>query len=313
MDTGVIIHQMLILFIIMATGYLLNKVHILGPHIDGGITRFIIYCTMPATILASVVSREGNNDVRLALLCIIAAACMYIILPIIAWILARLMRVPKHIRGIYQFMMIFGNVGFMGFPIIVDVFGEEYLVYCSIFNIFFNLLAFSYGVYLIAGDEVEGKSGKEDYKFSWKSLLTPGISGAVLALVLYFLNVSFPDVIAGPIESIGSITSPLAMLIIGSTLANMDLREAFNDIRVYILIAVRFVLLPLAIFPLLKLVIPDEFVLQLTMFMLVMPVGNMSVLYAKEYGSDESLAAKSIFISTLLSIVTVPLMVYVCF
>lgn len=318
MDAGVIIHQMSILFIIMAVGYVLNKVHILGPQIDAGLTRFVLYCTMPATILGSVVSQNGTRDVSVAVKCIISAACMYAVLPFVAMLLVRIMRIDKKVRGIFQFMMIFGNVGFMGFPIIADVYGPEYVVYCSIFNIFFNILAFSYGVMIVSKDEVPGSNGSEGkqtgaHAFSWKVFLTPGISGAVLALIIYFLDIQFPDIVASPIKTIGDLTSPLAMLIIGSTMANMNIKEAFNDIRVYILVAVRFVAFPLLMFPILKAVINHEFVLQLTMIMLVMPVANSSVLYAKEYGSDEKLAAKSIFLSTLLAIVTVPLMVAVCF
>lgn len=321
MDINVIIHQMIILFILIALGYLLNKVHILGPKIDKGITGLILYCTMPAMILGAVVTNENEHDVKLAIGCLIVAACMYIILPIIAFFLVRIMRVKPGLRGIYQFMIIFGNVGFMGFPIIAALFGEESVVYGSIFNIFFNLLVYSYGIIIVMKDKEEGADKNEadsnetaeKFHFTWTKLLTPGISVAVLALIIFFVDIDFPDVIVSPIASLGNITSPLAMLIIGSTLANMNIKEVFNDVRVYIFVAIRFFVLPLVLFPILNLVIKDSFLLQLTMIMLLMPVANTTVLYAKQYGSDENLAAKSIFISTLLSIVTIPLVAYICF
>lgn len=322
MDINVIIHQMIILFILMGLGYLLNKVHILGPKIDKGITGLILYCTMPAMILGAVLTQEDERDVKLAVSCLIAAAVMYMVLPFIAKLLVWLLRVKPGSKGIYEFMIIFGNVGFMGFPIIAALFGQESVVYGSIFNIFFNLLVYSYGIIIVMKDleerqKTEGGNAAaapvEKFHFSWKKLLTPGISVAVLALIIFFLDIEFPDVIVSPVASLGNITSPLAMLIIGSTLANMDIREVFNDVRVYVFVAVRFFLLPLVLFPVLKLIIHDSFLLQLTVIMLLMPVANTSVLYAKQYGSDENLAAKSIFISTLLSIVTIPLVAYICF
>lgn len=322
MDINVIIHQMIILFILMGLGYLLNKVHILGPKIDKGITGLILYCTMPAMILGAVLTQEDERDVKLAVSCLIAAAVMYMVLPFIAKLLVWILRVKPGSKGIYEFMIIFGNVGFMGFPIIAALFGQESVVYGSIFNIFFNLLVYSYGIIIVMKDLEERQKTEggndvaapvEKFHFSWKKLLTPGISVAVLALIIFFLDIEFPDVIVSPVASLGNITSPLAMLIIGSTLANMDIREVFNDVRVYVFVAVRFFLLPLVLFPVLKLIIHDSFLLQLTVIMLLMPVANTSVLYAKQYGSDENLAAKSIFISTLLSIVTIPLVAYICF
>lgn len=322
MDINVIIHQMIILFILMGLGYLLNKVHILGPKIDKGITGLILYCTMPAMILGAVLTQEDERDVKLAVSCLIAAAVMYMVLPFIAKLLVWILRVKPGSKGIYEFMIIFGNVGFMGFPIIAALFGQESVVYGSIFNIFFNLLVYSYGIIIVMKDleerqKTEGGNDAaapvEKFHFSWKKLLTPGISVAVLALIIFFLDIELPDVIVSPVASLGNITSPLAMLIIGSTLANMDIREVFNDVRVYVFVAVRFFLLPLVLFPVLKLIIHDSFLLQLTVIMLLMPVANTSVLYAKQYGSDENLAAKSIFISTLLSIVTIPLVAYICF
>lgn len=322
MDINVIIHQMIILFILMGLGYLLNKVHILGPKIDKGITGLILYCTMPAMILGAVLTQEDERDVKLAVSCLIAAAVMYMVLPFIAKLLVWILRVKPGSKGIYEFMIIFGNVGFMGFPIIAALFGQESVVYGSIFNIFFNLLVYSYGIIIVMKDLEERQKTEggndvaapvEKFHFSWKKLLTPGISVAVLALIIFFLDIELPDVIVSPVASLGNITSPLAMLIIGSTLANMDIREVFNDVRVYVFVAVRFFLLPLVLFPVLKLIIHDSFLLQLTVIMLLMPVANTSVLYAKQYGSDENLAAKSIFISTLLSIVTIPLVAYICF
>ena len=310
MEINVIINQLIILFLLIGIGFILRKAKIMGDAIDSGITRLIIYCTMPAMVLNSVLSRVGERDVTLVIKFIVIAIAMYTVLPIIAFIIAKVLRIPGNIKGIYQYLIIFANVGFMGFPRIGAIFGPDSILYAGIFNMFFNLLAYSYGVLIVAKD-----SAKEDVKFNlnWKTFLSPGISVSVLALILFFINASVPSIIGEVVAYVGNVTTPLAMMIIGSTLAKMNPKEVFADLRVYVVVLVRSIALPLLLFPLLKLLIKDDFALQVTFIMLAMPAASTSVLYAKEYGSDEKFAARCVFVSTLFSILTIPLLLLICF
>ena len=309
MQIDVIINQLVILFILIGVGYILRKTKIMGDAIDSGITKLIIYCTMPAMVLNSVISRTGEKDVSLVIELIIIAFAMYTILPLIAFVITKLLRIDKSIQGIYQYLLIFANVGFMGFPLVSAIFGPDSILYAGIFNMFFNLLAYSYGVIIVSNDSASEGAG---FKFNAKTLLTPGISVSVLALVLFFLDVRVPSMIGEAVNYVGSVTTPLAMMIIGSTLAKMNPKEVFTDIRVYVYVIVRSILIPLAFFPLIKF-IKDTFSLQITFIMLAMPAASTSVLYAKEYGSDESFAARCVFLSTLLSVLTIPLLLIICF
>ncbi|MCW5336067.1 AEC family transporter, partial [Pseudomonas aeruginosa] len=108
------------------------------------------------------------------------------------------------------------------------------------------------------------------------------------------------------------LTTPLAMLLMGATLAAMNVKEIFNDWRVYPYAVIKQLGLPLLMWPLLKWVIKDPFILGITFLLAAMPVANMSVLFATEYHRDEKLAAKNVFITTLLSIITVPMVIYIC-
>ena len=310
MEINVIVNQLIILFLLIGLGYGLRKAKIMGDTLDSGITKLIIYCSMPAMVLGAVISRTGEKDVALVIKFIIYAIGMYTILPLIALIIPKLLRVKKNIRGIYQYLIIFANVGFMGFPLIRAIFGNDAILYASIFNMFFNVLAYSYGVVIVSKDS-EKENTKS--KFNPKILLSPGISLSLLALVLFFLDIKIPSMIGEAVNYVGSITTPLAMMIIGSTLAKMNPREVFTDLRVYVYVLVRSILIPLALFPLMKLLIPDSFALQMTFIMLAMPAASTSVLYAKEYGSDESFAARCVFLSTLLSVLTIPLLLIICF
>ncbi|MBP5198700.1 MAG: AEC family transporter [Lachnospiraceae bacterium] len=307
MDISIIINQMLILFIIMGVGYLLNKTHILGRHIDGYLTKFIIHCTMPAMVLASVLGKEGGADKTKVLEFLLISVVMYLLLPLLAAAIIHILPFKSN-KGLYQFMIIFGNVGFMGFPLINALFGETAILYAGVFNMIFNFMAYSYGIIIVANDN---KESNKDVKLSAKLILSPGILAAVLALVIYFAGLKFPDVINSPVSMIGNITSPLAMLIIGSTLANMDLKDVFTDLKVYSFCILRGLVLPAIYMGLIMLFIKDEYLAEFTFIMALMPVANTSVLYAKEYNSDESLAAKCVFISTVLSIITIPLWAFI--
>ena len=181
MEINVIVNQLVILFLLICLGYGLRKAKIMGDTLDSGITKLIIYCTMPAMVLNSVISRTGEKDVSLVIELIIIAFAMYTILPLIAFVITKLLRIDKSIQGIYQYLLIFANVGFMGFPLVSAIFGPDSILYAGIFNMFFNLLAYSYGVIIVSNDSASEGAG---FKLNVKTLLTPGISVSVLALVV---------------------------------------------------------------------------------------------------------------------------------
>ena len=126
------------------------------------------------------------------------------------------------------------------------------------------------------------------------------------------MNIPFPQDIRAVVSSVGGITTPLAMILIGATLATMELKSIFSDWHVYFYSLVKQVFVPLLLWPVLKLCISDEFILSVVYILILMPVANTSVLFATEYGGDEKLAAKTVFITTVMSIVTVPLLLMIC-
>lgn len=306
MDISIIFSQLLILFIIMALGYLLNKIGLMTKTFNAQLTKLILNVTTPALILDSVLGEDTTLSGKTVLITFIVGAGMYLILPVFAKLITLLLRTPKEQRGIYDFISIYANVGFMGFPLVAAILGPDALLLTAIFNIVFNLSVYSVGIMIIC----QNSDRKE--RFSPKKIFTPGILFSILAVFLYLFHVSFPQTICTVIKNVGSLTSTLAMLVIGSTLATMSLKDMFTDVRVYAHMIVRQLLLPLLCWPLMKLLIHDNLLLTVTFIMLIMPVGNTSVLFATEYGQDQTLAAKSVFITTVCCIITIPLLVMIC-
>ena len=203
-----------------------------------------------------------------------------------------------------MFMMMFPNVGFMGFPLMQAIFGNESILSTAVINMGFNLSLFTLGVWVMSYDQ------KEKRKFHIKNLLSPGVIASLAALVIYVLNVSFPQVVSNPISLIGDMTTPLAMLIIGATLSQYKMKDVFLDLKVYLFVLIIDLVIPILFSPLIKMFINDVMIQGIALIILAMPVANGAVLFAKKYNQDEFLAAKTVFISTLMSIMTIPILVY---
>ena len=303
MDIFVILMQMIQLFMVMALGYFLFKVRLFDVDLNKKLTTFLLTVTTPAMILSSVLSTTEYQSLGNILFVFLVGIIVYIALPIIGFILVKAMRIPLKQQGLYIFMTVFSNIGFMGFPVMKSIFGNDAVFYTAIFNMIFNLC-----VYTIGPMRMRYGTQQETH-MELKNLLSPGVIASLIALVLYFTRLSVPAVISSTITMIGDITTPVAMLIIGSTLANIPLKEVFSEFRIYPYTLIKQVIIPILSYPVLSFFIKDSLILGITLIMISMPVANSAVLFATEYDGDVSLAAKNIFMTTLLSVVTIPLIV----
>lgn len=306
MQISVIINQLLILFLMILLGYILHKVHIMTAEFNKQLTRLMLNVTLPALILSSVMDDETTLPTRTVFITFLVAIVIYFILPLVAKLIAIIIRAPKEQSGIYEFAGIYGNVGFMGFPLISSILGADAMLLTAIFNIIFNLSAYTMGVIIIT----KGSGHKEE--ISLKKLLDPGILLSVSAIFVYLLHIPFPQPIVSVTTSIGSMTSPLAMMMIGATLATMPAKEMVNEMRTYLFLLLRQILFPLICWPVLRFFIHDTLLLTVTFIMLIVPVANTSVLFATNYDLDTKLAAKCVFITTLFCVVTIPMMLIIC-
>jgi len=303
MDIQVILMQMIQLFMVMALGYLLFKIHIFDLEFNKKLTTFLLTVTTPALIISSVLSTTEYQSLHNILFVFLIGFLIYIIFPIIGFLLVKVMKIPKAQQGLYIFMTVFSNIGFMGFPVMKSIFGNDAVFYTAIFNMIFNLFVYSVGPMMMS------YGTDQEIHLNLKNILSPGVIASFVALVLYFTRLSVPDVISSTMTMIGDITTPMAMLIIGSTLANMPLKEVFSEVRVYPYTLIKQVVIPIIAYPILRFFIHDPLILGVTLIMISMPVANSAVLFATEYDGDISLAAKTVFMTTLLSVGTIPLIV----
>lgn len=305
MDLSAILNQMVVLFCAMALGYVVCKARVINAAFNQTLSKLILNLCMPGMILASVmnVPRQLSNTEVWVLLGISFGLHLFFIL--VALAIPRLFRLNRSTGNLYRFLLIFSNVAFMGFPVVSAIFGPDAVFYASIFNIPFNLLAFTLGVYLVAGKGVK-LSPK-------KLLLSPGILVSVAALVIYLFDIPFPAFVKDTADLLGQITTPGAMLVIGSTLATIPLKKAFTQWKLYPLLLLKLLVLPVAVWLLLRPWLHNELMLGVTVVIAAMPSATNCTLFCNEYGGDAELASIGVFLSTLASVVTIPLLLYALF
>ena len=298
----IMLRQMAILFIIMMIGLLANKIGILTKEVSKKISGLVVNVTNPCFIVSSVLNgTESINGSNLVTMAIIAVA-MYACLMLLSIFVTSILCIPLTSRGTYKAMLVFGNIGFMGFPIVSGLYGNEALLYAAVFMLPYNVLIYSYGVRVI-------KSEQEDNDgFSLKNVINPGVIAAVVAIILYLTGLRMPYIVSEPIKMVSNITAPLSMMVIGASFASVKLKELFCDYKLIIFSVVKLMLIPIVGVVIVKLFVEDSCMQGIVLVMLGTPVGSMVPMLASEYGGDCELSSRGVAVSSILSIATLSIL-----
>lgn len=295
------------LFVIMVIGYIAAKKEKIDEQINKGLSYIVCNIALPALIISSVLGVDYNGGTKQVFIYLLGGILFYLAMPIIAIVLCKLMRFPADSKATFQLMLIFSNCSFMGYPVLESFLGKEAIFVSSIFNLPFNLIIYSYGLYLIT------KDSKEQNGFKWKNLLSPGSIASVLAIIIYIAHIEVPDVIALCCSSLGGITTPLSMIVLGVSLAKIPLKEAFSDFSVYRMTLCRLIILPLLVFGVATLMSADKLLIGVATGTAAMPVASMCVMLSTLYNGNQKEASIGVFISTLCSMVTIPVLITILF
>lgn len=293
--------QMIVLFLILAIGYVAGKTKVMTIEGNKSLSLLVNNIANPCSILYSALCTEHalSNSEVIALIGI--AVAMYVLLIACAQLTPRLLKVSKDQTGQYKFMMIFSNVGYMGIPVVAAIFGQEAVICVSIFIMVFYVFIYTYGVYLICGRE-------HDNSFQWKSLLSPMVVSSLVGIICYLCNIRVTGVLEDSIDMVRGITTPCAMLIIGCALSSVCLKTVFINWRLYVVAVLKLLVIPSAAYMLLKPVITNPIILGVMVTLMAMPVASNFTMLSAQYDRDQKLAASSVFITTLLSVLSIPIL-----
>ncbi len=307
MDSGFtsILSQMVILFFVIAIGYIAKKTKVMDEAIDKGLSKLILNTALPAMILGSVLTADELPSAGDILLTMGLSVLSFAIITALALLVTKALGVHDGHKGVFRFMLTFGNVGFIGFPVLTAIFGPSSLIYGSIFNLPFNFLVFTMGVWFIAQDS--GRGAK--VKMGLKTFLTPANVACLVAIVLTLMNVHSVPIIGDAAETLGSFTTPGALLIIGSSLANMPVPKLVGGPRLWIASLVRLVISPLLVWALFRIMPIDPTLVDIMVVLCAMPVATNGTMLCYQYGGDSRTMAQGTFVTTVFSIVSIPILV----
>ena len=296
---------MVVLFLIMGLGYTAGKTKVMTIETNKYFSRLLNCITNPCNILYSALCTEHVLSNREVFTIMGLSAGTYLVLILIAQLVPLLLRVPQEQKGQYKFMMIFSNIGYMGIPVVSAIYGPEAIFEVAIFIMIFNIVLYTYGITLIRSDG--------GHKFQIRNLMTPMIFSTTIALICYLCNVRAPQVIAKTLDTVRVITTPLAMMIIGCALSSVPVKSVFSNWRLYLVAALKLLVLPILAYFVLRPIITNELVLGVMVTSVGMPIASNFTILSAQYDRDQKLASTSVFVTTLLSVATIPLLMRLLF
>lgn len=374
----VMLQQMIVMFLIMAVGYLCYRKQILTEEVSRKVSAIVVNVANPCMILSSALTDQQMQGKELVQTLAIVVM-MYVFLLVMAQLLPRILCIQKESRGAYAAMTVFANIGFMGFPVLAAMYGNGALLYGAVFQIPFNILIYTYGVAVLTRKpgacakteqdvnaevdvkteqdvkaepdvnaevdvkaeldvkaEPNGKTGErqdaqgitaavngkseniengseQQGKLQGtveivKKIFNIGVIACITAMLLYFLQTPVPSFLQAFITNLGNLTAPLSMMIIGSSLAQMPLKELFLDKKLLLFSLVKLLLLPAVWMIMVNRVAEQEILRGVCLVMMATPAGSMTAMLAQQYGGDYETASRGVALTTVLSVITMPLL-----
>lgn len=296
------------LFLLIAVGYGVVKFHILPVSSTKLLSNLLMKITLPATVFISLVRPFDPTFIGEGILIIVLGTALFAIYGLFSLLAVRLFHVAPGRRGVWIFSSMFSNNGFMGFPIALALFQEEGLALAVFLGIPFNLLAYTLGAKLMCmGHETDSSSAASTT--SWRSILLTGVNCAtVLGLIFYAAQISVPNIISAPLTHLSNITTPLSMLVTGMNLTESKVGDLLRNRDVFSVSFMRLIFLPLLTWGILEaLPISNSLVIGVTLIIMAMPSPAITTILAESYHADKEFAAQSVFLSSLLCLISIPL------
>ncbi len=293
-------NSLLELFLLVALGFSLRKWNLVGNKTVNELTDILLTVILPFSVVASgneSCSEEMMTNVGLSFLIV---SLYYILAFIISFLAFKPFAGNKETRASSINMAVFANTGFIGIPLSQIMYGQEGMIYAVIYNLIYNVFLFTFGVRLF--------DGKSSIKESLKGIFLDPLSiSSILAIALFFSPVKLPAPVYSFFSTVGNMSSPLSMMIIGAWLVGVDFRNIMRRPMGYYVSLVRLVVLPLLVYFVLSFFDLDSVLKNSVVLVSALPIGSLNVIFAEKYGHDVSFVNETMMLSLCLSLITIPL------
>ena len=296
-----ILSSLAMIFIMIIPGIFFRKRNILTVEQNGAVNSIVVNLTWPCLVIDAMQIEFSVQTLRDTGYILIACLAIFAVLLLFSIPVIRLMRLTKTKQYLTMFMLLFGNTGFIGIPVIKALYGTEALFFAAIVEFINDILLFTVGVLLIQ------MSAGADPRINLKELVSPGLVGVIIGLVLFLMDFRLPSVLGGSIEMIGNATTPLTMFSIGFQLVGIRLKEILNDWQVYGVLFVKLLIVPCIALMMIRLWAGEFTLLEKVLVLsFAMPVASVSAIFSQQYKGEAAFATKSVLLSTVLSLATIP-------
>lgn len=296
--------QIGIFLILICAGVLTVKLRIFDAHSLEAVSKLVMKLSLPSYIFINAVNSATRQSLMDSLLVVPIAIALYLLLILVSILIERVFRLRGDRKRVFRASLIFGNIGFMGIPLVTALYPGTALLYVSVFTIVDQLLFWTYGVLLTQ------PASEERQKISaanLKNLLSPPLVAIVLAVLFIVAGVHIPEVISSTLTAIGNTSMPLALIYIGGVLCTSDIRPVLKSGELYAGILLKMIALPVACYLVLGLMGISGDMAGTLAFIVALPGIEMVPMLAKTNGSDGDYAVCAIMMTTIACLVTLPI------
>lgn len=294
---SVIAQQLALLVIYLASGAILIKTKVLTSVTVETLSRFVMKFALPVMLFINTVNGVDRKTLFDSLSILALALLFYILVYFLGLLLTKVFHLHGSRSNVYRALTMFGNIGFMGTPIINGIYGNMGMLYISLFSIIDQFALWSIGVKLTLS---------EAGRFNFKKIINPPTVAITAALVFGLADIRLPGLLDTALTRIGSTATPLSMIYLGAVFAGLNIRKYINKIELYAIVVIKMVIFPILFFMLISLFpIPQDIRLTMTI-MAALPSMPTVVMMAKSSGSEGDYALGAMFVTTLCSVVVIP-------
>jgi predicted permease len=308
LETNIVLTQIAILAIVVIIGAIAALFKVLNRETLGMLSKVIFNISLPLMLFTNFLKLNSTPKLLANSFIVLSVSAFVIFFMLfIGWLTARTFKISGREAAVFKAHSMFGNIIFLGFPLINALYGAEGLLYASMFQLTSNIIMWTVGVVVLTfGNGVS-------WKKSIRRVINPNTIATVIGLIFFLLTIKLPKIIVTPLSETGAANTWLCMLYIGAMLASSDVGGLLKNKSLYLISFNRLIFVPailIALFAFAAALLgaaPDKLVSSVIILEASMPCMASVVIMAKELGADDRLAVGNVFISTILSIATLPL------
>ncbi len=299
--------QILVIFLMILLGYVVRKKNVVTQAFNKELSSFVMNVALPAFILKSMAFDFSFEILKKSTWLVVISFCVYGFSIVLSKFYSKIMGNEGASKAVLEYVIIFSNTGYMGYPVVAQIFGDIGVFYAAIYNLSFNILVWSYGVDLLRSKDEEVLT----LKMRLKHLVNPGLIALAVGYFMFLTGLKFPAPIKVLLDAVGNTTTPLSMMFIGFILTEINIKSSFKNPQLWYVGIIRLIIIPAVTFLGLTMFGFTGLTLYIPVVISAMPAAVNTAVFSAKYDSDYQLASLLIFSSTFFSAITIPLLLLI--